>query len=293
MTDQNYNTFPRIRTIHGINYLCNSDLSTCIPLLYDYVASPCEEVIVVAKGGFQDDCKEYVGGKYGLIDLKGKEILPLVYDYIFNANQGTVMLNRGGQGQPNGGYLCKGGKWGFCDLKGQVITPCRYDNADFFDGDYARVCVNRQWGFIDRSGKEVIPTVYRDLWNFSEGLARFRNSKGLFGFIAKNGKEVIAGKYEDATDFLNKNACVCCNKKWGVIDTAGRLQTELKYDEIEQDKYDWMQVRIGNCYGYIDYQGHEKIPVKYHYLSHYIDDYAEAKIGDHYGLIDRQGVWKK
>ena len=79
----------------------------------------------------------------------------------------------------------------------------------------------------------------------------------------------IAGKYEDATDFLNKNACVCCNKKWGVIDTAGRLQTELKYDEIEQDKYDWMQVRIGNCYGYIDHQGHEKIPVKYHYLSHY------------------------
>ena len=61
MTDQNYNTFPRIRTIHGINYLCNSDLSTCIPLLYDYVASPCEEVIVVAKGGFQDDCKEYGG----------------------------------------------------------------------------------------------------------------------------------------------------------------------------------------------------------------------------------------
>lgn len=56
MTDQNYNTFPRIRTIHGINYL-TADMYS---LLYDYEA-PCEEVIVVAKGGFQDDCKEYAG----------------------------------------------------------------------------------------------------------------------------------------------------------------------------------------------------------------------------------------
>lgn len=281
-----------IRTLHGKNYLCNRKLPNCIHLPYDYVASPSEGVIVVAQGGIKDGFCEYIGGKYGLIDVEGKEILPLDYDFMFSANQGSILLNRGGEGQPNGGFLCKGGKWGFCDLQGKMITDCIYDRADFFQGDYARICTNQLWGFIDRSGREVIPTVYTDLWNFSEGLARFRNSMGGYGFIDKKGKERIDGKYENATDFINHSACICENHKWGLIDLSGHLLTPLKYDEIESNKYDWLRVRIGNYYGYLDSQGNEKIPVKYQYLGSYFDDYAEAQLGKRYGQINRRGEWK-
>lgn len=281
-----------IRTLNGRNYLCNPNTSVCIRLPYDYAASPTEGVIVVAKDGLKDSFRQYTGGKYGLIDLKGKEILPPDYDFMFSANQGSILLNRGGKGQPDGGFLCKGGKWGFCDLQGKVIADCIYDQADFFQGDYARVCVNRLWGFIDRSGREVIPTVYTDLWNFSEGLARFRNSMGKYGFIDKKGKEVIAGRYENATDFLNHSACICKNHKWGLINLLGHLLTTLKYDEIEPNKYDWLRVRIGSCYGYVDSRGNEKIPVKYQYLGNYFNDYAEVQLDNRYGLIDRQGKWK-
>jgi hypothetical protein len=85
----------------------------------------------------------------------------------------------------------------------------------------AAVKLNRKWGFIDKTGKGIIPSLYHDVGNFSEGLARVKY-KGKWGFINKTGYAVISFKYKDAKDFSEGVAPVKTKGEWIYIDKTGK-----------------------------------------------------------------------
>ena len=55
-----------------------------------------------------------INGKWGFIDESGKEVVPLIYDYIESFENGfaEVMIND---------------KWGFIDESGKEVVPLIYD----------------------------------------------------------------------------------------------------------------------------------------------------------------------
>lgn len=191
------------------------------------------KVVIAARYGWMDDefkdglikvnrgCSEcdevfawsVVGGKWGFINAKGKEIVSIKYDRADDFREGFSRIRLGK-------------KWGFVNLKGKEAIPLIYDNVyDFEEGfaivaQYENNSAISHSSFIDKKGKLVIPYKYDDMYSFSGGLANVVLN-GRYGFIDTKGKEVIPLKYDWADSFSNGKAKVKLDNKEFTIDTNG------------------------------------------------------------------------
>lgn len=151
-----------------------------------------------------------LNGKYGFIDKIGNLVIPFLYDNAEDFNDGLAEVGANGKY----GYINKEGKlvipmqfshtrgfseglaavWsdsdkgGYIDKEGKLVIPYQFDNAWFFKGDWAPVCINKKWGFIDKKGNYVINPQYDDMVDFSEDVAVVRLDDNNLGIIDKNGK---------------------------------------------------------------------------------------------------------
>lgn len=97
-----------------------------------------------------------LSGKYGVVDNTGKEIIkPDTYDFIETFSDDLAVVNMGGKWNDEYNPEFEGGKWGFIDKAGKVIIPLQYDSVqDFYKGK-AKVKLNGREFYIDKEGKEV------------------------------------------------------------------------------------------------------------------------------------------
>ncbi len=125
-----------------------------------------------------------------------------------------------------------GRKCGYKDRAGSIaIEPQFTDCLGNFHEGLAAVSLDvkgkRVWGFIDRTGKWVISPVYRQVGNFSEGLASVEEEGGKAGFIDRKGKFVIEPVFDKALEFRDGKAEVWVYLEMGIYDRAtGRLYLE-------------------------------------------------------------------
>jgi len=127
--------------------------------------------------------------RYGFIDKKGREIIPLIYGDVYNF-------------QENGLALVGKGKY----MKNK-------EGKDYFDG---------KWGYINKKGEVVIPIKYYRLGIFKEGLAYAQISSNI-GYINEKDEVVIPFKYDDVdvNGFNNGLTTVSRDDKWFYIDKKG------------------------------------------------------------------------
>ena len=86
-------------------------------------------------------------GKKGFIDLKCKEICPLVYEDVGHFSYGRAPVK-------------SDGGWGFIDEKGNLVIKTKYSKFENFKDEYAIVCYNNKWTVINNKGIELVPTIY-------------------------------------------------------------------------------------------------------------------------------------
>ncbi len=95
-----------------------------------------------------------LGDKYGIINRKGKIILPIEYDNSGNRSmeylysEGLFMVE-------------KAGKFGFVDTRGQIVIPLIYQSAQHCTEGLIPVQRDGMWGFINKKGEEAIPFVFQ------------------------------------------------------------------------------------------------------------------------------------
>ena len=155
---------------------------------YDYIDEFSEGMAAVASKA----------GKWGFINLNGKEVIATQYDYL-NGNFG------GYYGFTEGLVsVAKDKKWGFITKTGKVAVPFIYDEARPFSEGLAGVLKNGNWGFIDGANKTVIPFQYADKnverysvnymaadhFNFYDGKAIIGSYNGEYVCINKAAKKV-------------------------------------------------------------------------------------------------------
>jgi len=168
-------------------------------------------VNVGGKWSFGPPASMIIGGKWGIIDKSGNELLPAQYENatclgnfasfqknkeygIFNSegkvisgpqfSQISYTLYRNGPCLVRNfkDQISKGstiikmdspGSAGFIDETGQPITPTLFpfDNASDFNEGMAAVEIMGKWGFIDTTGSIVIPCQYESCNGFSNGVA--------------------------------------------------------------------------------------------------------------------------
>ena len=156
--------------------------------------------------------------KYGFMNKKGKEVIPLIYDSAVDVTESLIRVS-------------KGGKYGLINKKGKVVVPIKYNHIGNFSEGLFVAKEDGKYGYIDKKGKEIIPFEYCEGEDFHDGLARVRKDyENGDGYIDKKGRVVIPfNRYDNTTDFSEGLAAVKKDGKWGFVNKKGKEVIPLKY----------------------------------------------------------------
>jgi len=216
--------FPAGRKENGKNQygVINLQNKATIPLSYDDLFMD-SNLVKVKKNG-----------KWLLLDLSGKQILPDEYDAIttyaqekliqatkgdqlkFFSPAGTLLFEKAKNvytitGCTEGMIRCKvNDKYGYLDLKGNEVIITRYDDANDFANGFAKVGKKTAasgstilYGFIDKKGSEIIPLIYpsANLGLYQFGLIKAKDPEtNRWGYYDKTGKWLLPPTYLEATN---------------------------------------------------------------------------------------------
>lgn len=178
-------------------------------------------------------------GKYGLINLEGKQITKPVYDEISSINY------------KEGTFLVKQNELeGIINMKGKVIIKCEYESVTS-DNYYSENGNKKQAGFIvskktedgyrygyaNYRGTIILNPIYTQF----ERVTEIANEKGVY-FIAfkngqagllKNNKEILNYEYEDIQyNVLGSIFVTKRNGKYGAVNQEGTTVLYPEYDNV-------------------------------------------------------------
>jgi len=92
--------------------------------------------------------------KYGHVDLNGKVVVPIIYDYASSFQEGRTWVE-------------KNGKEGHVDKNGKVTTPIIYDYVGNFKEGRAWVEIRNFEFYINLNG---IPVKHKDYYKLIKGI---------------------------------------------------------------------------------------------------------------------------
>lgn len=178
-------------------------------------------------------------GKYGLVNLEGKEITEPIYDEISSINykEGTFAVKLDG-------------KVGVINLNGKVIIKPEYETITS-DNYYNEKTQNKttgfivskkteegyRYGYINYRGRVILKTEYTEL----ERVIEIADEKEIYliafkdgqAGLVKNKKVILNYEYEDIQySSLNDVFVVQRNSKQGVVSKDGTTIVNTEYDSI-------------------------------------------------------------
>lgn len=202
--------------------------------------------------------------KNGIIDTNGKVILPLLYDYIFEQENETVLLIKDS--------LC-----GLMQVPtGKMIFPIAYDYMYTISGGFI-IKQAKKAGFADETGKIIIAPTYQlmettgsyllvsdssfkrlklsklDPYN-SEKKEKNNNMTTcsqdsekvyIYGMLDMAGNKIFDSEYEEIISWGKDIFCVTQKGKKGFIDLAKKVIIPIEYDDIQEMPYKWFLARKG------------------------------------------------
>lgn len=252
-------------------------------------------------------------GFWGVLDKTGNEIIPCVYDSIYEHRNGQVSIRYFGKtgiitldeewlvppsefplGLLNADryFEFRDSTWFLKSFTGEPIyfSDNPFDVSNTLINDYLRdggiLTINLDGVIVSRTpapedGFEKIEPLY-------EGL-RLIKQRGKFGFVDSLGRLRIANRYEDAKRFTNGFAPVKLLGRWGYINRLDEIAVQPVYDEVFPFEKRVAIVRKGSKYGLIDVAGREVLPIRYDRIELLASDHFLIVTGDKYGLTDNTG----
>lgn len=231
------------------------DSAELINLEGDPISSTYKEIYPRTDGVYivkSDADSEYI--YYGVINAKGREIVPANYTFIFPPVNG-LMASRPKRSNPDklepAGYLNTKGEW--------AIEP-QFESIYSFKNDIALVKNADGWGFIDRDGNQVVTCQWASTkipWPDKNGFHWVSDDEsgkaGYMIFDMAQNKVVSTDKYpwnrNFGQDFEGVALAGLDSEHIGIVDTKGNviIPTVFTFDEVtnayryllDNNKTDW------------------------------------------------------
>ncbi len=192
---------------------------------------PCQYDDVVAIEGIKDTIKVTKDSKVGVIDNEGKEILGIQY---------TDVTNLGKDNKE--GFIVKGedGKYGIVDYSNQTILETKYDEIvkEVYGNDMYLVKQAGKQVLVKSDGTEVLNTGYDEikeiLKNAENGVIYVKDSK--YGVMKMSGEVTIPAEYEELKEAKSGILIAKQNGKYGVIDIQKATKVEQTYVSISYNE---------------------------------------------------------
>ena len=198
-------------------------------------------------------------GKYGLIDLDGKELSACIYDKIeaikgvkdsllvqkdgkvgLVNNQGDVIVEceyasiEALTDKYTDGYIVKNeeGKFGAISVNKEQLLDCKYDEIKHVCGnDMYVVKEDGKWKVTNKAGDNTIDIDYSDVTYVSSDVivAKSGDSYGIFG---TDNSEKVKAEYQSIKFAYTDNYIAEKDDKYGVINVAGEELVPFEYSSI-------------------------------------------------------------
>ncbi|MDW7694411.1 WG repeat-containing protein [Flammeovirgaceae bacterium SG7u.111] len=205
--------------------------------------------------------------------------------------------------------------WGLKNRKGERSTFKRpgqrtYEKLGYvgnFHDELVRVNIGGEYGFVEknsRSQKYALDDMkafrssrFITYLNQAKITINFKDipicDGGRWGFMDKYGKLVIPADYDFAHDFVNQQAIVEKDGKWGVIDSDNNVVIDFQYSHIsflpDSENSLYLLIKEDLLMGYLDTLGRQAIPTKYLALNEYKEGRARVLTSEGWGFINREG----
>lgn len=235
---------------------------------------------------FNPDCIVSKNYKFGLINAKGKFIIPCLYDDIY---RNTGVLNLYG--------IELNGKYGLVDrFTGKVVLESTYDSELYFNNRIAQIEKAGKFGLYTANGNKVLAIPQWDYIGKIQEKLILVNHNGKFGFVNLNGTIQIPVQYDEADENINRNGLVAVRKrtKWGYVNSKGKEITPFKYDRLFNFSEGLSVFMLNDKYGFLDESGKEVFTAQYAEADNFFGGFAfVAQRKDtvlKYALINKKGA---
>ena len=289
-----------------------------IPCIYDSVNRYVRYISLNDENQYICVCLD---NKYGVFTLRGKLILEVEHDRLFDSdgfwvstidNKQALFAEDGRRITPHkydkiftskGGIITvvEDGKYGLINKEGNEVVPVMYDYIEISNqGNYAKLSLNGFSGMITSDGKEVCPMKYHSMGRINEeiGLVLVEHNFN-YGYIDTKGNEVIPLKYGCSEEFIGEYACVRgfggspFNNHDGLINAKGEEVVPLQYSSIGNfvnKDMSIIEVSDGRNVGLFDLLNKkELIAPKYASVGKYSDGWLAVKSRGKWGFVDLDG----
>lgn len=233
------------------------------------------------------------GNKYGLVNKKGKEILPPKYDSLLYTELQdqyiAFLLNP--KGLKEAGLITERDKKvipiGFQDIDPVALNLYSVTN---FKGDAA---------LFDSEGKQKSDFIFHKITAYKGQLARFYKN-GKAGIINREGKILLDAVYKDVIIRSDSTADVVQLRNWKILDGNNRLLYNLNFDSIRPVGKDrWVtSIRFYNSAGQptlmaalTDAQGRQLIEYRPMYIYKFEGQLAKILEKQRFGVINHNGSY--
>lgn len=207
----------------------------------------------------QNVIKVQKDGKYGLIDLTGKEIISMDYEDI------VAVLEI-----ENSFKVKKNGKYGIVDSDGKTVVEPQYAEIDILGKDNKSGFIvkddNGKYGIIDYSNNQILEKKYDSIEKIYGNDLYVVTLEGKQKLVKKGDTEVLTNGFDSIKQVLanQENAVVFVkDNKYGVMNISGEILIEAQYDKLEEAKLGIFIAKKGDKYGVINTSKEEKIPFEY------------------------------
>jgi hypothetical protein len=229
-----------------------------------YIIDSLDEYIEYERKVFN---KMVTGGKWGIIDTKGKEIVPLVFDeiklnYLFG-DRGNETEHRISYADslnykfndnltaPNWIFVRKGNLWGVFDFGGRQIIPIELPNCP---------TIEKYCDGISLSRSTCYYIINSDEYNI-EGVLKI---KGKYGLLDENGKishKIDADNIIELLNYSNKDSLVTIGFLWN---KGGKAYTCAYQHELINSTFHFTSdIIVGGLFGFVNTMGIEILPVEF------------------------------
>ena len=204
-------------------------------------------------------------GKYGLINLDGKQVLSIEYDKIETL-----------KGLQNSILVQKDGKYGLVNTSGATIINPEYNQIKKFDNDYTHgyitIDADKKYGLVSYAGSTILENKYEKIDEIYGKNYFVIEEKGNQKVIDSNGNIVLDSGYDKISQINQDGVVFIKDKKYGFMDYNKKVQIKAIYDDLKELNEGILKAKKGGKYGIIDLSEKEKL--KFNYSDIYFEESA-------------------
>ena len=195
-------------------------------------------------------------GKYGLIDLLGKELIPVEYDEI------TVL-----DGVENSIIIKKDNKMGLVNDTGSIIIECNYKEiknlGSTYKEGYITVDDNGKYGVISATKRQILDNKYEEIKQIALKEYYVVKEDGKTKLINSKGESIIEDGFDDIKSATTNGVIFTKNNLYGEMNTKGEITLEVQYQDLKEANDGIYIAKQNDKYGIIDNMGNIQISYEY------------------------------